>query len=671
METALVKRIGFKVIRKLKIVRAFVPQRRVDDDALIREIGSEHLVAALSRLPLILTGTSESKTLQRIEKSHPDDWSRMSEVAQNALRHRFDLLGSGLVDLGPRIDWCTDFKSGKSWDKRDYRLQKLVSLSDRSDVKIPWELSRCNHLLPMALSYFKNGDDSYPNEFANQVVSWAEGNEYLQTVNWSCPMDTAIRCINWLVAYQTFAQQHRFSEEFSKFLTVELYKGAKSIYENLEVTGDGHNTNHYLTNLLGLLYLGEVFGKTIRANSWRQFAIDGFEKEMLAQINSDGLDYESSLPYHGLVTEIFLMAYLLSTKCDFQFSEQFRNRLSLMVMNLDRFSGADGLVDNFGDNDDGRILKLFWRKGRDYRDIVDLGMSLLPGTRTNPTMTTPEYACFGLSTPKVSEAAGTHLDSVHLAESGICQMRSRDFTLNFYANPVGTAGLGNHKHNDLLSFTLAHRGTPVFVDPGSFEYTVDEDVRNQYRSTSSHNTVAVDGCEQNRMVRGLLFLLRSDGTPKIIDWQSNDDFDLVVAEHDCYNRLDDAVTHRRSIYQCKSSQAILIHDHVHGRSSHRLQFNFHVDNMRIEALENYLIHFKPASSESGLLFANCDETKPFQIGTNWISPSYGVKYPAISLSTEFESQLPYSTTFAIMPRTECNPMETMMQIRKLRQKLQW
>ncbi|MBK7092140.1 MAG: hypothetical protein IPH59_10565 [bacterium] len=197
-------------------------------------------------------------------------------------------------------------------------------------MKIPWELSRCNHLLPMALFYLKNGDDSYPNEFANQVVSWAEGNEYLQTVNWSCPMDTAIRCINWLVAYQTFAQQHRFSEEFSKFLTVELYKGAKSIYENLEVTGDGHNTNHYLTNLLGLLYLGEVFGKTIRANNWRQFAIDEFEEEMLAQINSDGLDYESSPTLSRACHRDILDGAFAVDKCDFQFSEQFRNRLSLI-----------------------------------------------------------------------------------------------------------------------------------------------------------------------------------------------------------------------------------------------------------------------------------------------------------------------------------------------------
>ncbi len=671
METALVKRIGFKVIRKLKIVRALVPQRRVNDGELIRDIGSEHLSTALSRMPQILSGLSDPKLLARIEKNNSADWQRMSEVAQNALRHRFDLLGSGLVDLGPRIDWSSDFKSGKSWDKRDYRLQKLVNLNDNSDVKIPWELSRCNHFLPMALAYFNNGDDGYPHEFVNQVVSWAEDNEYLRTVNWSCPMDTAIRCINWLVAYQTFALRHKFSEAFIEFLTIELYKGGKSIYENLEVTGDGHNTNHYLTDLLGLLFLGGLFSGATRPNNWQQFAIDELEKEMLSQVNCDGLDYESSLPYHGLVTEIFLMAHLLSTKSNFQFSEQFRNKLRMMVANLARFTGADGLVDNFGDNDDGRILKLFWRSGRDYRDIIDLGATMFPNSSGEVSAMTPERACFGISPIEHSLATPPPWTSVHLEESGICQLRSRDFTMNFFANPVGTAGLGNHKHNDLLAFTLTYKGTPVFVDPGSYEYTVDEDVRNQFRSTRSHNTVVVDESEQNRMVRGLLFLLRSDGTPKVLNWQSNGSFDLVIAEHDCYGRLDDPVVHRRSVYLCKTQQIILIRDELSGNAPHRLQFNFHADNMRIEARANHLIYLKPAPSGTGLIFANCDESRPFQIGTNWVSPSYGVQHPAISLSTEFECLLPYTTTYAIVPHPEGGMTEAMEKMRVLRQRLQW
>ncbi|MBK7092138.1 MAG: hypothetical protein IPH59_10555 [bacterium] len=37
----------------------------------------------------------------------------------------------------------------------------------------------------------------------------------------------------------------------------------------------------------------------------------------------------------------------------------------------------------------------------------------------------------------------------------------------------------------------------MFVDPARSNIVVDEDVRNQYRSTRSHNTVAVDGCETN------------------------------------------------------------------------------------------------------------------------------------------------------------------------------
>lgn len=671
IEAALVRKIGFKVIRKLKIARAFVPQRRIEDDVFEREIGADCLSNALVRFPQFFSGLATARTLQHIERHYPEDWLRMSGVAQNALRHRFDLLGSGPIDLGPRIDWLTDFKSGKSWDKRDYRLQKLVNLNDNSDVKVPWELSRCNHFLPMAIAYLKNGDESLPNEFENQIASWVEQNEYLQSVNWSCPMDTAIRCLNWLAGYRLFASQHPFNTDFTRLVTIELYKGGRSIYENLEVTGDSHNTNHYLSDLLGLLFLGELFHDAGRSNNWLQYAVSELEKEMQAQVNGDGLDYESSLPYHGLVTEIFLMAYLLSTKSNFSFSESFRHKLALMVTNLARFTGADGLVENFGDSDDGRIFKLFWRSGRDFRDVIDIGAALMRKIGFVTTSLTPERYSFGIAAETATPSIAVPWISAHLSESGICQMKSSDFTVNFFANAVGTAGLGNHKHNDLLAFTLAHRGIPVFVDPGSYEYTVDEDVRNQFRSTRNHNTVEIDGSEQNRMVRGLLFLLRGDGTPRIVDWRSTADYDLATAEHDCYDRLDDPVTHRRSIYLCKSRQILLIRDELLGAAPHRLRFNFHIDNMRIEARDNHLVHLKPADTGAGLIFANCDSTKPFQIGTNWISPSYGIRYPAISLSVDSECSLPYATTFVVAPLAADDSAEMMAQVESLRRKLQW
>ena len=671
METALIKRIGFKVVRKLKVVRAFAPQRRPDDAVFQREIGTEQLTFLISKFPDILPGLQQSKTISRIEREFPREWAETINVARNTLRHRFDLLGSGLVDLGPQIDWCTDFKSGKSWDRRDYRLQKLVNLNDNSDVKIPWELSRCNHFLSLALAYLSGNDECYALEFENQVLSWAEQNEYLQTVNWSCPMDTAIRCINWLLAYKILAARRAFSEEFTRFFTIELYKGAKSIHENLEKTGDGHNTNHYLSNLLGLLYLGQLFAGTALRNNWREFAIAELERELEAQVNSDGLDYESSLPYHGLVTEIYLMAHILSLQSNFHFSDRFEHKLGTMITNLARFTGQNGLIENFGDNDDGRILKLFARAARDYRDVISTGAASLKKPELPECTITPELLCFGIEPQVGHPEHSREWPSIHLVESGICQLRSKDLTLNFFANPIGTAGLGNHKHNDFLSFTLSYKGTPVFADPGSYVYTVDEDVRNQFRSTRSHNTVMVDDNEQNRMVRGLLFLLRTDGDPTILDWQSTPEFDLVVAEHDCYQRLDDAVMHRRTIYLCKLTQTVLIRDELLGNDAHNLEFNFHIERMKISALENHLVQLIPRAGEPGLLFANSDTRGCFQIDAGWISPSYGVKYPSINLIENYTAPLPLTIVHAITPLESHSKESALRTISTLRDKLRW
>ncbi|MGB5139519.1 MAG: alginate lyase family protein [Candidatus Zixiibacteriota bacterium] len=671
LETTLMKKIGFKVVRKLKVVRAYAPQRRIDDAELLREIGADNTALRFRQFPPLFSGLTDSKLTNYISKRFSAECECAISVARNAARNRFDLLGSGLVDLGPQIDWLTDFKSGKSWDKRDYRLQKVVNLNDNSDVKVPWELSRCNHFLPMALAHAISGDESYPIAFANQVISWSEQNAYLQTVNWSCPMDTAIRCINWLTAFQIFAVRHKFSPEFESLLTVELYKGGKSIFENLEKAGDAHNTNHYLTNLLGLLFLGELFRNTTRPNNWRSFAVAEFEREMMAQIDSDGLDYESSLPYHGLVTEVMLLAYYLSTKSDFSFSQEFCVKLGAMAANLARFTDKDGLVENFGDNDDGRIFKMFWRTPRDYRDIVGLGVSILRDCNLPQSADIPERIAMGIDVVERNDDDLQPRSSVRLTESGICQMRSKDLTVNFFANPIGTAGLGNHKHNDLLSFTLNYQGAPIFVDPGSYVYTVDEELRNQFRSTRSHNTVVVDGCEQNRMVGGLLFLLRTDGTPRISEWKSNAEFDLVTAEHDCYSRLDDPVVHRRSLYLCKITQTVLVRDELAGKGPHRLEFNFHIDDMKIEAVEHHLIQIKPENSVAGLLFANCDAASRFQISTDWISPSYGVKYPAMSVTQAYEGKLPYKTVFGITPIDSADIEATQRQFDHLRAKLQW
>ena len=90
-------------------------------------------------------------------------------AADRVLRHEFDLLGSGLrrawrqpavahrLQDGPRV-------AGRS-TRRDIDYHEL----DRpTDVKVPWELSRCQHFTTLGQAYWLTGDERYAREFVDE-----------------------------------------------------------------------------------------------------------------------------------------------------------------------------------------------------------------------------------------------------------------------------------------------------------------------------------------------------------------------------------------------------------------------------------------------------------------------------------------------------------------------
>jgi hypothetical protein len=551
METAVFRKYGARIMRKLDTVRALVPHPQPLEADFLSEMQIPEPGLLLDAFPQIFDGCRSESNLRALREDYPEMWQSLEQQARCSLQHKFDLLGSGQLNLGDQIDWSLDIKSGKRWDFRDFRLQKLVDLRDDSDVKVPWELSRCNHLPQLALSFLLTNDHSFAIEFENQIISWRDGNPFERSINWTSASETAFRCINWLLAYRIFSEHRRFEETFKQTLAIELYKGGRFIRSNLEQSALGSNSSHYLADLVGLLYLGELFQTTSYGEEWRTFALAELEKEIRHQINADGLDYESSLPYHGLVTELMLYAHLLSRRSNFCFTEIFENSLQRMLANLTLFTQSDGMLIPFGDGDDGRLVKIYRREPRDFRDLIAIGGVLFGTPRPSGMGQTPErLLVFEAQNAEYRESLVVEPQpaSFYYADSGICRLSSNDLTANFYANPIGTAGLGNHKHNDILSFTLECHGKPILIDPGTYIYSADEQERNRFRSTSSHNTVTVDNYEQNRMVGGLLFMLRRDSNPEIAKWESDEQHDLVIAENDGYCRFDDPVIHRRSLF---------------------------------------------------------------------------------------------------------------------------
>jgi len=79
------------------------------------------------------------------------------------------------------------------------------------------------------------------------------------------------------------------------------------IAANLE-KGTGATSNHYFSNLVGLLALGTLFRGADEADGWRVFAAAEIARENAVQTGADGVDYEASIAYHRLMTEMAIAA---------------------------------------------------------------------------------------------------------------------------------------------------------------------------------------------------------------------------------------------------------------------------------------------------------------------------------------------------------------------------
>ena len=140
---------------------------RVGKDELSAALGGAEPVEAL-RGPVLLA----MPTVARFEADPAD-----SPHTAPLLAHRFDLLGSGPTDLGREIDWSKDFKTGRTWPLHQSSLLR-VAYEDGSDVKVPWELSRFQHLPLLAAT-------GHVDEVGAQLESWIEANPVELGVNWT------------------------------------------------------------------------------------------------------------------------------------------------------------------------------------------------------------------------------------------------------------------------------------------------------------------------------------------------------------------------------------------------------------------------------------------------------------------------------------------------------
>lgn len=632
--------------------------------ALMRKLRNKIRVVLIGRCPKILYLTRRKKHFSNFSVSMKflaglEDKSGIrqrlqaydrvcTEILQQAdkvLSHYFNLLGSGEVDLGSKIDWYRDFKSGYRWSPQYYQLIETGRArgdwqGKKADIKVPWEISRFQHLVVLGQAYWLSNNEKYTREFMKEIESWIEDNPPEIGPNWVCSMDISMRVVSLILAYFFFRTSPIIKKSFWERYFNLLYYSGVHIEQNPEVRFDGYRCNHYLTNCAAMIWLGLFFGTYNRKTKrWLKDGLENLSTEMEFQVNPDGGDFEGSISYHRLALEIFLVTTILARQNGLTFSDNYRARLIKMCEFSLNYLKPNGLAPQFGDVDDGRFC-IFSGYGtgdlRDHRSLMGVAGEYFQ--RDDFRKVAADKIMDGLWLFGHHEQPGNSLtvcpELVSYPETGFYIIRKDEVFLMLKCGSIGQKNVGGHDHNDQLSFELNIKGIDLIIDPGSYVYSMDKDLRHLFRSTKYHNVSQIGNLEQNIIkneVKNDMFTMYSFNPGKCTFFNKTftESFkfagEITIAETEIqYGRFVEM------FYTEKRIDIVDIFSHSPESGTCRLHL---AKDVKVEQLGKRTVLVR-----CGNVQARIEADMPIRVEPGMVSSSYGIKFDSWILSWDFQNQ---------------------------------
>ncbi|MDB8567895.1 heparinase II/III family protein [Turicibacter sanguinis] len=434
---------------------------------------------------------------REIKRYYEENFRKKEIVIKEAnliIKNNLSCLGISIINQ-EKINWSKDYRSNYIWKKKFYKFYDL-NLNNGADIKYPWEISRFHYLTILGKAFVITEDKKYYDKFKSIIIDWECENPFKFSINWTCAMDVAIRAINIIVAKYFF--EECIDKDFEDQLNNLLYIHGKFIYENLE--NHPPKSNHYISDLVGLFWLG-IYFNTDESKIWLEFSKNELEQESDIQINSDGTSYECSTSYHKLVLELYLYTLIYGEKNNISFSTQCKQRIELMCEFLLNITKSTGKIPLIGDNDDGRLLIMSdyytWDR-RDANYLIDIssiffdneGIESIGNERQEDSI-----LLFGNIEKNFSVLRDRK--SCEYPNGGYYLLRNSNIYCLVRCGELSMRGHGGHSHNEQLSIELNMDGIDIFIDPGTYVYTSNYQLRNLFRSTKMHNTLIINSEEQN------------------------------------------------------------------------------------------------------------------------------------------------------------------------------
>lgn len=584
------------------------------------------------------------------------------EIASGKVR----LFGSEPVDID-----LTPPAPVKHWT-----LYRDLRLGDHQDIKFIWEPGRFGWAITLARAYLINRDERYAEAFWKYTEIFLDNNPAYLGVHWISGQEVALRLISLVFAFQIFATSTQSTQTRVSRLAESIVQHARRIPPSLSYA-QAQNNNHLLTEAMGLITAASVLPTQPSAEKWRLLGWKWFHKGLQTQIAADGSYNQQSTNYHRLMLQTALWVHLMAQVLGLSFPKLSMDRLAAATKWLLRLlDPTSGKVPNLGPNDGAYIFPFSVLPSHDFRPILQAAGEAFLGEKVLPAGVWDEmglWLCNKQQTPKLrtSQRAEDASDKTKKVMPSPCVIKSTSDSWAYLRCAHFSSRPG---HADQLHFDLWWRGVNLALDPGTYLYNAPAPWDNGLTSTFVHNTVTID--QQEQMLRAGRFLYLDWAQAEICsqEYAQNGWVARVVARHNGYQSL--GIIHQRTVEACSDKWKIedqllpVKGKKTAGSTQARLHWllpdwEWNLDaqetsiDLKLNSPTGWIKAKISARNSAGELISASD----LSIGLiragqvlvlqgiadhnpnptwGWVSPTYGTKFPALSLSILLSGLLPVS-----------------------------
>ncbi len=394
-----------------------------------------------------------------------------------------------------------------------------------------WQLSRHPEWALLGERYRETGDERYAEAFVRYFESWVhqalvpEDAPGGATLCWRT-IEAGIRMGgSWQWALHFFYQSPHMTDD----VLIDWYK---SVWEHGWRLRNFHRTGNWLImEMNGLAQIGILYPQFVDAAPWKSYAFDKLVEELDAQVYPDGFQVELSTGYHQVDIRNYGWLMDVCRAYDVPVPEAFQTGLERMHTVNVHMMMPDGRLPDVNDGGWRPVAQLMDGAVEAYPEREDFRWAYSEGTEGAP----PD------ETSVAFPYAGYYIMRTGWAPDAVWAL--------FDGGPFGYG----HQHEDKLNLLLHAYGRLLLTEAGNYAYDSSE-MRRYVLSTRAHNTIRIDGQDQNRRLnydREAFDVTERAGAR----WRTTDAYDVAEATYDEGYGPEAArtVTHRRKAIMVKET----------------------------------------------------------------------------------------------------------------------